>query len=135
MIRIVNLSIFIVYIAKKSSSILDLNIILMFPLKIGGIALASAISGTIDFLILFYIMDKRLGGLNGGLLAFFGKVAIASVLTGMVEFWCWEHIAFKYEVVKLFLLGGLGFVFYWIVCLGLKIEQAHKILGWISRKK
>ena len=39
-----------------------LNFILMRPLQVGGIALASAIAGTIDFLILFFIIDKKLGG-------------------------------------------------------------------------
>jgi len=112
-----------------------LNFILMFPLKVGGIALASAISGTIDFLILFYIMDKRLGGLSEGLSRYFTKVIVASGITGLAEFWCWHHIPFSNEAVKLFLFGGLGFVFYWVICLGLKIDQAHKILEWLRGKR
>ena len=59
-----------------------LNFILMIPLKVGGIALASAIAGTVDFLALFYILDKRLGGLDSGLLNFFAKVTFASGLIG-----------------------------------------------------
>jgi len=38
-----------------------LNMILMFPLKVGGIALASAIAGTIDFLALFLYHREKIG--------------------------------------------------------------------------
>lgn len=41
-----------------------LNSILMFPLKIAGLALASSISGMVSFFILFMILHKRLGGLQ-----------------------------------------------------------------------
>jgi peptidoglycan biosynthesis protein MviN/MurJ (putative lipid II flippase) len=104
----------------------------MFPLKVGGIALASAISGTVDFLILFFIMDKRLGGMNGGLLEYFLKVICASALTGIVEYWLWNNVYFMPETIKLFVIGGFGFVFYWMVCLKMKIIQEHKILDWFK---
>jgi putative peptidoglycan lipid II flippase len=109
-----------------------LNFVLMGPLKVGGIALASAIAGTIDFLALLYIIEKKLGGLNSGLLKYFWKVTVAAGITGLVEYWAWNHIFLDNEVLKLFLLGGLGFVFYEFVCLGLGIKQAHKIWEWIK---
>lgn len=112
-----------------------LNFILMFPLKIGGIALASAIAGTVDFLILFYIIDKRLGGLNSGLFVYFFKVAAASVLTGVFVYWSWGHIFLFNEIAKLCLLSFVGVIFYEFVCLGLKIEQAQKIRDWIMSAK
>ncbi|HLF19066.1 MAG TPA: murein biosynthesis integral membrane protein MurJ [Candidatus Omnitrophota bacterium] len=109
-----------------------LNFILMFPFKVAGIALASAIAGTVDFLVLFYILDKRLDGLNGGLWRFFVKVAFASLLMGLFELISWKLVTFIPEAAKLFIIGGLGFVFYWGVCLAVKITQAHKILDWIK---
>jgi len=42
-----------------------LNALLMFPLKIGGLALATSISGIITFFILFFILSRRLGGFGG----------------------------------------------------------------------
>ncbi|MDO8580255.1 MAG: murein biosynthesis integral membrane protein MurJ, partial [Candidatus Omnitrophota bacterium] len=110
-----------------------LNFVLMFPLKVGGIALASSIAGTIDFLVLLYIMEKRLGGLNSDLLSYFLKVISAAGLIGVFEFWSWNHWSFSNEVVKLFCIGGLGFVLYEIICLGLKVEQAQKIWEWIKK--
>ena len=42
-----------------------LNTLLMFPLKIGGLALATSLSGIISFFFLFSILGKRLGGFGG----------------------------------------------------------------------
>jgi len=109
-----------------------LNFILMVPLKVGGIALASSIAGTIDFLILFYVMDKKLGGLNGGLLGYFTRVVIASAVTGAVVYWSWMHILIPNEIIKLFSIGTMGIIFYEIICLALRVEQAHKIWNWIT---
>ena len=111
-----------------------LNFILMFPLKVGGIALASAIAGTVDFLILFTILNKRLEGLSKGLKLFFAKVLAASLLIGLVELIAWKAVTFIPETFKLFIIGGLGFVLYWGICLGLKITQAHKIWEWMRGK-
>ncbi|MCA9405083.1 MAG: murein biosynthesis integral membrane protein MurJ [Candidatus Omnitrophica bacterium] len=110
-----------------------LNLLLMHPLKIGGIALASAIAGTIDFLILFYIMEKKLGGLNSGLLPYFFKVALAAGIVGFVEFCFWEFFQFSHEVIQLFVMGFLGFFMYGILCYCLKVPQALKI--WYYFKK
>ncbi|MCA9398251.1 MAG: murein biosynthesis integral membrane protein MurJ [Candidatus Omnitrophica bacterium] len=110
-----------------------LNLLLMHPLKIGGIALASAIAGTIDFLILFYIMEKKLGGLNSGLLPYFFKVALAAGIVGFVEFCFWEFFHFSHEVIQLFVMGFLGFFMYGILCYCLKVPQALKI--WYYFKK
>ena len=112
-----------------------LNFLLMGPLKIGGIALASSISGTIDFLILFYLIDKKLEGLNSGLFPYFCKVTFASAMTGVFEFWAWNRFFFSHEAVKLAVIGFSGFVFYLIVCLILKVHQARKIWEWILSDK
>jgi len=110
-----------------------LNFILMVPLKVGGIALASAIAGTIDFLALFYIMNKRLGGLNSGLLNYFFKVATAGLITGIFAHIIWPHLLFSNEFINLALIGFMSASFYGLICLILKIEQAQKIWGWLTR--
>ena len=85
----------------------------MGPLKVGGIALASSIAGTVDFLILFWIMDRKLGGLNSGLLMFFAKVILASMLTGIFVFWGWQNLAGS-ELIKLIIIGVAGMFFLWV---------------------
>ncbi len=110
-----------------------LNFILMVPLKIGGIALASAIAGTVDFLVLFYVMNKRLGKFNSGLFVYFLKVTLAALLTGIFADTLWTNWDFSNGFVKLSLVGISGFLFYGIACLVLKIEQARKISEWIKK--
>ena len=114
-----------------------LNFVLMFPLKVGGIALASSISGIINFLVLLYLLDKRLGGLDYPLLAFSSKIFLASFLVGIFEYAAWSYLIMPNELLKLILIGGLGFVIYEVVCLWLRIAQAQNILKeikkWTSR--
>jgi len=108
-----------------------LNFILMFPLKIGGIALASAIAGTIDFLALYAILNKRLGSMHPDLLVYFCKVACAGTATGFFVSYGWPRLAVFHEIVSLALIGITGILFYWFVCIILRVGQAHKILEWI----
>ncbi len=110
-----------------------LNFILMVPLKIGGIALASAIAGTVDFLALFYFMNKRLGKFNSGLFVYFLKVSLAALLTGAAASIVWTAWDFPNVFIKLAVVGLSGFLFYGCACMVLKIEQAHKIMEWINR--
>ncbi|MEE8317382.1 MAG: murein biosynthesis integral membrane protein MurJ, partial [Candidatus Omnitrophota bacterium] len=42
-----------------------LGITLMFPLKISGLALATSVSGTFNFFLLFFALRKKIGGLGG----------------------------------------------------------------------
>lgn len=115
-----------------------LNFTLMFPLKIGGIALASAIAGTVDFLILFYLIRKRLGCLNSGLWLFACKVFMASLVTAALQYVCWSYTGTlswlgHHEIVRLFMVGTGGFMFFEVMCLVLRIKQARKILEWLGR--
>lgn len=109
-----------------------LNFLLMGPLKIGGIALASSIAGTVDFLILFYVMNKRLGGMADGLLRYFILVVCASALTGGLVYLGWRYFAIPSEEIKLAVVGGIGFLFYGIVGFMLNINQARKIWSFIQ---
>jgi putative peptidoglycan lipid II flippase len=108
-----------------------LNFILMGPLKIGGIALASSIAGTVDFLALFYIMNKQLGKFNSGLLVYFLKVTLAALFMGIAVNMLWVYWGFSDGLIKLLTVGTAGFLFYGCVCVVLGIEQARKTVEWI----
>lgn len=112
-----------------------LNFILMGPMKIAGIALASSIAATIDFLALFYFIKKRLGRVDFGFNAFIVKALAASLLAGAVVHWSWGHISGIHEVAKLAIVGVLGYIVYGTLCFYLRIEQAQKIHKWILKRK
>jgi putative peptidoglycan lipid II flippase len=112
-----------------------LNFALMTPLKVGGIALASSIAGTVNFLVLFSLLNKRLGGLNSGLRIFLFKTSLAAALAGCFQYWAWTRIDLPWEVVKLFAAGGAGLAVYLVLCCFLKVGPARKIWAWASKRK
>ncbi len=112
-----------------------LNFILMYPMKVSGIALASAIAGTADFLALFYILDKRLGGFKAELFRYFFKVFTAAAISGAAIFWLWQYLAPFQEILRLVIIGVVWLCVYEAICLALRVEQAHKIWGWIQNRR
>ena len=112
-----------------------LNVALMFPLKISGIALASSIAGTVDFCILYAVMHKRLGGMGHGMKSYIIRVISAALITGIGVHLLWQMTPTANEFIKLISVGGLGFVIYGLLAFVLKIDQAQKILAWILKKK
>ena len=106
-----------------------LNFILMSPLKIGGIALASALSSSLNFLILFQLLNRRLGGFDQSLKQFILKVGAASGAAGLCFWGGWEGINFiSLQWLKLIVVGSLGCLIYGLICLKLRVQQAEKIL-------
>ena len=64
-----------------------LNALLMFPLKIGGLALATSISGIISFFFLFAILKQRLDGFGENqILKSFLRIFAASLCMAVVCF-------------------------------------------------
>ena len=112
-----------------------LNFLLMKPLKVGGIALASTITGTINFLVLSYLMDKKLGGINIGLGSYFFKVVLASLVMAQVVFLSWTSLPAGHDIVKFALTALSGAVSYFCLCYLLRVEQVEKGFRWILRKK
>lgn len=110
-----------------------LNFILMVPLKIGGIALASAIAGTIDFLMLFYVMDKRLGRFDSSLFIYFLKVTLAALVMGKFALFIWQHSTFVGEFIRLGFVGFGAMVIYGAACFVIRVEQARKIWEWMKK--
>lgn len=116
------------------------NSILMFPMKLSGIALANSLSGIICFIVLLKTLDKKIGGIDiKGLVKFFFKVLFASVIMGMVCFLV-SKISFNFSnsilnrVLNLLLPVVCAAVSYIILAFVLKIEQIKSIWHWILKK-
>ncbi|HQP12842.1 MAG TPA: polysaccharide biosynthesis C-terminal domain-containing protein, partial [Candidatus Omnitrophota bacterium] len=105
---------------------------LMIPLKVGGIALASSVAALVDFIWLFYCLDKRLGGIDGGFKIFVAKIVAASLVAGMVVSQIWNTACVPDERLRLFLAVILGALVYGSVCFMLKIGQARAFYRWLQ---
>jgi len=66
-------------------------------------------------------------------LYYFCKVACAGLITGIFAYIVWPNLLFSNEFINLGLIGITSALFYGLTCFILKVEQAHKIWGWMTR--
>ncbi|MBI4844217.1 MAG: murein biosynthesis integral membrane protein MurJ [Nitrospirae bacterium] len=67
-----------------------LSLILLKPMRHSGLALANSAAASVNFIILFILLRKRLGSVDGRNIALsFIKVSIASAVTGLL---CWFFV-------------------------------------------
>lgn len=111
-----------------------LNFVLMGPLKIGGIALASSVATTLNFLTLFFVLDKKLGGLKKGLKKYLMKLSFAGMIMGVFVYFSWQLIPISNEWVKLMLVGALGLSVFILICFILKVEEIKKVSDEIKKR-
>lgn len=111
-----------------------MNIFLMKPMKVGGLALSTALSGALSFVLLMAFLRKKIGRIKGKeILSDFFKVFAASAIMGAVIF----IFKNKLDAINIFNLSALlfvGLVVYLACAFVLKVDEA-KIFSWISRKK
>jgi putative peptidoglycan lipid II flippase len=107
-----------------------LNLALMFPLKIGGLALAASISGIFNFSALFYTLRKKIGGLDGRrILNSFLKVTIAGLAMAFVIYIC----AFKINL-NLFIVIFIAIVSYGIATFVFDVKETKEFISWALKK-
>ena len=112
-----------------------LNIVLMWPLKIGGLALATSLSAICNFVILYILLERRLGDFGTkAIFASFFKVLLASVIMGLALKFI--MIAFpKFSFIILFIAILFGMILFIMTSYLLKIEEMKDFLVWILKKK
>ena len=105
-----------------------LNALLIFPMKLGGIALATSISGIVSFFVLFSILKKRLRPLDTGILvSSFLRVLGASIGMGVV--------CYLLRGRNLFLTCFAAAVSYIVFCLIFKVEELEKIWTLLKSRR
>jgi len=108
-----------------------LNVALMFPLKIGGLALSASISGIFNFLALFFILRKKIGSLDGyKILNSFLKVLAASLAMAIIIYIC----AFKIGL-NLFIVILIAIVSYIMAAFIFDVKEVKEFLSWILKKR
>ena len=68
---------------------LVLNLILMWPLKIGGLALATSIAATTNFIMLYILLNRRIGDIGTDrILLSFRKICASGLIMAIFTFLC-----------------------------------------------
>jgi len=106
-----------------------LNLILMYPLKISGLALATSFSGIFNFLVLFFILRKKIGPIDGrNILNSFLKVLMASIVMAVII-----HICIFKAGMNLFLVIFIGMLGYATAAMIFDVKEAKEFMKWALR--
>lgn len=113
-----------------------LNVILMFPLKVGGIALASSISAMINLILLYNILIKKIGGLHSfGIKKYILKIMLASLIMGAAANYMWNSNFFIATLIlRLIIIASISLVVFILACIVCRIKELNRILRWILKR-
>ena len=107
-----------------------LSVLLMFPLKINGLALSTSISGIFNFFLLLFILRKKIGKLDGmRMLSSFIRVLAASMVMAIVIYFC----EFK-AGINILLVVLIGIVSYVAAVLIIDIKEARQFLKFPAKR-
>lgn len=119
-----------------------LNLVLMYPLEIGGIALATSVSATVNFLLLYYILRKRIGRiLTGDFLQSFFKILFSGLVMGGVSYSFYYLLfgkllnlegSFLLNCVSLLTTITFGIITYFGICGLLKMPEVENFIEFFK---
>jgi putative peptidoglycan lipid II flippase len=121
-----------------------LSIMLMFRLKVGGLALANSLSGILNAVMLYILLKRSTGTLyEKVLLASLSKILPASILTGIFARWVYYIFSTKvsmYDSLAYSIIGLLSsiagaIIFYIIACWLFRIKELSELRSWILKKR
>ncbi len=112
-----------------------LNILLMRPLKIGGLALATSIATTFNFIALYILLKQRIGSLGTRhILNAFFRIAIAGIIMGIV-LKVLLNILTDFSFVNLFVLIISGGITFFGAAYILDVKELKEFVAWISKRR
>jgi len=118
-----------------------LNLILMWPLKIGGLALATAIAGIFNFVALFYLLKRKIGRFCEEQFALFLlKVIAASAGMGTMLYLASRRFESLLLTKDLFVNASYlaisiaaGVVIYFAMLAVLRVKELGNVAKWVLR--
>ena len=110
-----------------------LNLILMWPMKLGGLALATSISATVNFIILYSILKKRIGRLGTREIAdSFLRVLLAGVIMGVVLKFTMARTDRATGILLSMIAGAAAFI---LAAYIFKVKELEKMFAWVSKRR
>ncbi len=110
-----------------------LNLILMWPMKLGGLALATSISATVNFLMLYSILKKRIGRLGTReIVDSFLRALLASIIMGIVIKFTLAKSASAMGVLLSMVAGAAAFI---AAAYIFRIKELERVFSWASKRR
>lgn len=112
-----------------------LNLILMFPLKVGGLALASSISSLVNFSILAYILSQKIGRyIKDDFISYLMKVMMVSLCMGLAVFITWYKFLLDSNIVLRLASSVISGIFVFVLgCFIFRIRDIKELFSWTSK--
>ncbi|MGE5308732.1 MAG: murein biosynthesis integral membrane protein MurJ [Deltaproteobacteria bacterium] len=114
------------------------NALLIYPLKIGGLALATSISGIVTFAVSLQALKSRIGGVDlAGMAEYITKVIAASAGMGAV---CLLALGRGFgpgisgRALSIIVPVCAGAASYAVFCIALRVGPVARIWEWMARK-
>jgi putative peptidoglycan lipid II flippase len=125
--------------AKTATLALVANIvfsaILMFPLKIGGVALGSSLAAALNFSLLYYSLSRRIGKIDWqDTRSQFFKVFSLSIVIAAGSRWLWAALAFN-KYINALIVGSITLAVFIIVGYIIGLKQIGYLRRWILKKR
>ena len=117
-----------------------LNSILMFPMKLAGIALATSISGICSFIVLFLRLKRKIGDFRiEEIVDSFMRIVAASLLMGVIcyllsqiDIFPATTTAFRFLNLGIVILAGL--ISYMIFCFIFRVREMRDLWEMVVKK-
>lgn len=111
-----------------------LNVVLMFPMKVGGLALATSIASIFNFFSLFYLLRKKIGPLGGReIFVSFVRAAIPGAIMAAVLILLNMNLLLS-PIPKLAVIIPAGATSFFIACLIFDVKEFKGFVRWILRR-
>lgn len=110
-----------------------LNLILMWPMKLAGLALATSISATVNFLVLYFILKKRIGHLGTNrIIDSFVRVLLSGIIMGIVLMLTSAKATCVIGILSSITMGIFTFI---AAAYIFRVKELEKVFVWISKKR
>lgn len=111
-----------------------LNVVLMFPMKVGGLALATSIASIFNFFSLFYLLRKKIGPLGGRkILTSFMRAMMPGIIMGIVLIRLNAVLHFR-PVLQIAIVILVGMASFFAACLIFDVKEFKGFMKWILRR-
>jgi putative peptidoglycan lipid II flippase len=105
-----------------------LNVLLMFPMKIAGIALASSVASFVNLIVLSILIGKKVGVSFLCLKGFLVRIMIAGLGQALAVWALWRGLSVVPEIGRLAIVLAAGGTVYWLIALALRMEQPRAVM-------
>lgn len=106
-----------------------LSVILMWPLKVGGLALANSIAATFNCILLYISLRSKIGPIGLSRISeFLFKISFSGALMGVYCYVLKEHL----HILALIFTGILIYI---IICFTLGLKELRELVRWIYTRR